>query len=105
MQQKNTDDDSVIEDAEALSRKALQHFKNGRLQQAQDVCQRILQKQQHAGANLILAWIAHQQRQFDVAVERYQQYLAAKPKDAEARSTLGLALEELERTDLAIEHY
>ncbi len=105
MQQKITDDNSVIEDAEALSRVALQHFKEGRLEQAQDICQRILQEKQHSGAMLILAWIAHQKRDFDVAVERYQQYLGLKPKDAEARYTLGLALEELERTDHAIVHY
>jgi len=105
MQQKITDDNSVIEDAEALSRVALQHFKEGRLRRAQDICQRILQKKQHSGAILILAWIAHQKRDFDVAVERYQQYLGLKPKDAEARYTLGLVLEELGRNELAIEQF
>ena len=105
MQQKFTDDNSVIEDAEALSRVALQHFKEGRLRRAKDICQRILQKKQHSGAILILGWIAHQRRDFDVAVERYQQYLGLKPKDAEARYTLGLVLEELGHNELAIEHY
>ncbi len=105
MQQKITDDNSVNEDAEALSRVALQHFKEGRLEQAQDICQRILSKQQYAGAHLILAWIAHQQRELDVAVERYQQYLAIKPGDAEARYTLGLAFKELQHTELAIEQF
>ena len=64
---------SVDEDIAALSHMALQHFKEGRLQQAQDICQHILRKRQHPGAHLILGWIAHQQRQLDVAVERYQQ--------------------------------
>ncbi len=105
MQHRNTNDQSVNEDSEALSREALQHFKKGRLRQAEDVCQRLLQKQKSAGPLLILGWIAHQKRDLDVAVERYQEYLGLKPKDAEARYTLGLALEELERTDLAIEHY
>jgi len=105
MQQKNTSDNLVDEDSAALSRTALQHFKEGRLQPAEDICQRILRKQQHAGAILILGWIAHQQREFDVAVERYQQYLAIRPKDAEAHFTLGLVLEELERAEHAIEHY
>jgi len=105
MQQKFTDDNAVNEDAEALSRVALQHFKEGRPQQAQDICQRILQKKQHSGANLILAWIAHQQRELGVAVERYQQYLAIKPGDAEARYTLGLAFKELQHTELAIEQF
>ena len=93
------------EDLAALSRKALQHFKEGRLQQAKDVCQHILQQKRHAGALLILGWIAHQQREFEGAVERYQQYLAIKPKDAEARYTLGLVLRELGRAESAIEHF
>ncbi len=105
MQQKKSNDNSVNEVIAVLSRKALQHFKEGRLQQAEDVCQRILSKQQYAGANLILGWIAHQKSEFDVAVECYQQYLGVKSKDAEAHFTLGLALKELGRTEQAIEHY
>ncbi len=92
-------------DSAAFSRKALQHFKEGRLQQAQDECLRLLRKQQHPGAILILGWIAHQQRELDVAVERYQQYLGLRPEDAEAHYTLGLVLNELERTEAAIEHF
>jgi len=105
MQQKNSSDNAVGEDLAALSRQALQHFKDGRLQQAQDVCQRILKKKKHSGALLILGWIAHQQHKFEEAVERYQQYLDIKPKDAEARYTLGLVLEELQRWEDAIEAY
>ncbi len=60
---------SVDKDIAALTHMAVQHFKEGHLQQAQDECLRILQKQQHPGAILILGWIAHQQRQLDVAVE------------------------------------
>jgi len=105
MQQNNSSDNTVGEDLAVLSRQALQHFKDGRLQQAQDVCQRILQKKKHSGALLILGWIAHQQHKFEQAVERYQQYLDIKPKDAEARYTLGLALEELQRWEDAIEAY
>ena len=92
MQQTNSSDNAVGEDLAALSRQALQHFKDGRLQQAQDVCQRILQKKKHSGALLILGWIAHQQHKFEEAVERYQQYLSLKPKDAEAHYTLGLEI-------------
>ena len=102
MQQKKTNDTSVNEDSAVLSRKALQHFKEGRLQQAKDVCQRILRKESFAGANLILGWIAHQQSEFDVAVERYQQYLGVNSNDAEAHFTLGLALKESGQTQRAI---
>jgi tetratricopeptide (TPR) repeat protein len=105
MQQKNSSDNAAGEDLAALSRQALQHFKEGRLQQAQDVCQRILQKKKHSGALLILGWIAHQQHEFEEAVERYQQYLGVKPKDAEAHFTLGLALRDMGRAEAAIEHY
>ncbi len=61
MQQNNTNDNSVDKDIAALSHMALQHFKEGHLQQAQDVCQRILRKQQHPDAILILGMIAHEQ--------------------------------------------
>ncbi len=105
MQQKNTNNNSVDDDSAALSRKALQHFKEGRLQQAQNVCQHILRERQYPGAILILGWIAHQQRELDVAVQRYQQYLTIRPKDAEVHFTLGLVIQELERTEHAIEHY
>ncbi len=105
MQQSNSSDNAVGEDLAALSRQALQHFKDGRLQQAQDVCERILQKKKHSGALLILGWVAHQQHEFEEAVERYQQYLGLKPDDAEARYTLGLALEELQRWEDAIKAY
>ena len=98
MQQENTNDNLVKEDSAALSVKALQHFREGRLEQAEAICQ-------HTGALLILGWIAHQRRLLDVAIERYQQYLTLKPEDAEAHYTLGLALKSLERTEGAIEHY
>ncbi len=89
----------------ALFRKGLNHYKEGRLQQAQDVCKRILRKQHHPSAIFILAMIAHQQSEFDVAVERYQQFLVIKPNHAQTHYQLGLALNKLGRTELAIEHY
>jgi len=105
MQQEKAFDNAIDKDIAALSHMALQHFKEGHLQQAQDVCQRILRKQQHPDAMLILGLIAHQQRELDVAVERYQQFLGIKPKDAETHCNLGLVLEEQGRTEGAIEHF
>jgi len=105
MQQEKPFDNAIDKDIAALSHMALQHFKEGHLQQAQDVCQRILRKQQHPDAMLILGLIAHQQRELDVAVERYQQFLGIKPKDAETHCNLGLVLEEQGRTEGAIEHF
>ena len=93
------------EDSATLSREALQHFKEGRLQRAQGICQQILRKRQYPGALLILGWIAHQQREFETAVEHYQQYLGFKPDDAEVHYTLGLVHKELGHTERAIRHY
>ncbi len=105
MQQENPNDNSIEKDIAALSDMALQHYQEGRLQQAQDVCQRILRKQHRPDAILILAKIAHEQRDFKVAVERYQQFLGLMPDHAQTHFSLGVALEELGRTDRAIEHY
>ena len=105
MQPKDTNDNSVDADIAALSYMALHHFKKGRLQQARDECLRILRKQQHPDAILILGMIAHEQREPEAAVERYQQLLGLEPDHAQAHHNLGLVLEELGRTELAIEHY
>ena len=105
MQQENSNDHSAEKDIAALCDMALQHYQEGRLQQAQDVCQRILRKQQRPDAILILAKIAHEQREFKVAVERYQQFLRIIPNHEQTHLNLGVVLEELGRTERAIEHY
>jgi len=105
MQQENSNDKSLDKDIAALSDMAVQHYQKGHLQQAQDVCQRILRKQQRPDAILILANIAHEQRNFDVAAERYQQFLSLIPNNAAVRSHLGDAYTELERWTEAIEAY
>ena len=105
MQIKNSDDNSVDKDIAALSDLALQHYQGGRLRQAQDECLRILRKQQRPDAILILGNIAHEQREFKVAIERYQQFLRLVPDHDQTQFNLGIVLEELGRTDRAIEHY
>jgi len=92
-------------DVAEMFREGLQHYKEGRLQQAQIICKRLLDKRQHADALLILGMIAHQQKEFDVAVERYQQFLGLKPNHAQTHYNLGVVLEELGRTERAIEHF
>ena len=92
-------------DVAEMFREGLQHYKEGRLQQAQSICKRLLDKRQHADALLILGMIAHQQKEFDVAVERYQQFLGLKPNHAQTHYNLGVVLEELGRTERAIEHF
>ena len=87
MQQENSNDNSVEEDVAALSDMALQHYQEGQLEQAQDDCLRILRKQQRPDAILILGKIAHEKREYEVAVERYQQFLALMPDHASATKT------------------
>ena len=89
----------------ALFRKGLQHYKEDRLELAQDICQRILRKRQHTDTLLMSGMIAHQQSEFEVAAERYQQFLTLKPEHAQTQYNLGLVLEELGRTELAIDHF
>jgi tetratricopeptide (TPR) repeat protein len=84
---------------------ALQHYQQGQLQQAQDECLRILRQQHRPDALLILAKIAHEQREFEVAVKRYQQFIGIIPDHADTHYYLGVVLEQLGRTEAAIEHY
>ncbi len=105
MHQKSSKDSSADGDIAALFGKGLQHYREGRLQQARDICQRILCRRLHPDALLILGMIAHQQREFKVAVEHYQEFLGIKPRHAQTHDNLGLVLQELGRTELAIEHF
>jgi tetratricopeptide (TPR) repeat protein len=84
---------------------ALKHYQEGDLQQAQDDCQRILHIQQRPDAVLILAKIAHEQGEYQVAVERYEQFLKVIPNHEQTHFNLGLMLEELGHTGRAIGHY
>ena len=105
MQQKNSNDSSVDKDIDALADRALQHYQEGRLEQAQEVCQQILRKQQRPDALLILGMIAHEQRDFEAAVGRYEQFLKLVPDSGKTHFKLGVVLEELGRTERAIEHF
>ncbi len=105
MQQKNSNDSSVDKDIDALAVRALQHYQEGRLEQAQEVCQQILRKQQRPDALLILGMIAHEQRDFEAAVGRYEQFLKLVPDSGKTHFQLGVVLEELGRTERAIEHF
>ncbi len=91
-------------DIAALFQEGLRLYKEGRLQQAQDICHSILKKQRHPAAMLILGMTAHQQSEFEVAVEHYQEFLEIKPNHAQAHYNLGIVLKELGHTELGIEH-
>lgn len=105
MQQENSNKPDADQAISELCDLALQHYQDGQLQQAQDICLRILRRQQRPDAILILAKIAHEQREFELAVERYQQFLGIIPDHAQTHFYLGVVLEELGHTERAIEHY
>lgn len=105
MRKKSTGDNLEEKDTAVLADSALQYYQNGDLQQAQELCERILRKQPRADTILILAKIAHEQREFQLAVERYQQFLRIIPDHDQTLFNLGLVLEELGHTGRAIEHY
>jgi len=68
-------------------------------------CLRVLSQQQRPDAIMILAMIAHEQREFEAAAERYQQFLEMVPEHVQTHLRLGEVLEELGQTERAIEHY
>jgi len=84
---------------------ALQHYRDGRLREAQDECLLILQEQERPDAILVLAKIAHEQKEFDVAVRRYQQFLDIVPNHEQTYLHLGAVLEEIGDTERAIEQF
>lgn len=105
MPQENNNENSVDQDANLLADEALQHYQEGRLRQAQEVCYRILRQHERPDAILILAKISHEQREYEEAVERYQQFLEIIPDHAQTHFYLGIVLEELGRTELAIDQF
>ena len=105
MQKKISDDNSADDNVAALSERALQHYQAGHLLQAQDACERVLRREQRPDAILILAKIAHEQGEFKVAVERYQQFLKVIPDHEQSHFNLGVVLEELGHVERAIGHY
>lgn len=105
MQQENSNEITANNDAAALADRALQYYQEGRLQQARDACVRILRIEIRPDALLILAKIAHEQKDFEEASERYEQFLEIVPEHAPTHFYLGVALDELARTERAIEQY
>ncbi len=55
-------------DVAEMFRGGLRHYQEGRLEQAQEICQRILQQQHQPSAILIFGLISNQQKEFAVAV-------------------------------------
>ena len=100
----NDSDHATDTEVASLAYLARHHYRSGRLQQAKDACRRILDRQQHAEAILLLGMIAHEQRDLETAAEHYGRFLELEPSHARTHYHLGLALHQLDRTDLAVGH-
>lgn len=92
------------DDIASLSYMAQQHYRNGRLQRARETCQRILEKEQHADAILLLGMIAHEQKDFESAAQHYEDFLRLEPEHARAHYYRGLSLIQLGQAEAAVEH-
>ena len=105
MQKKDSNDSSEERDIAALSGMALQHYQAGDLEQAKDDCHRVLREEERPDAILILAKIAHEQGDFEEAVERYEQLLGIIPDHEQTHYYLGVVLEKLQRWEEAAGAY
>ncbi len=101
----NKNKSSADGESAALIQEALQHYQAGKLELTRETCQRILRREHRPDAILILAKIAHEQRQFESAVEHYQQFLKIVPDHAQTHYHLGTVMEQVGLPDDAIGHY
>jgi protein O-GlcNAc transferase len=85
---------------------ALQHLQAGKLDQARDICQRVLgQHPNHPRALHISGKIAIQEGRLPQAVDLIRRTIAVQPSEPIFRNTLGMVLSMLGRTDEAVEAY
>jgi tetratricopeptide (TPR) repeat protein len=89
----------------ALNR-ALQHFRAGRSQQAEDVCRQAIQDDpDNADALHLMGVLVHQSGRSGEAVELLRKAVALSPGQAEFHYNLGVALQVLNRLDEAAASY
>jgi protein O-GlcNAc transferase len=90
----------------ALMHAAQNHFNQGRLNQAAQLCQQVLQiSPDHAPAMHTLGLIAYQQGATDSALQLLKQAVKRQPREASYLSNLGILYNNTGQPQQAIEHY
>ncbi|MBV8884926.1 MAG: tetratricopeptide repeat protein [Chroococcidiopsidaceae cyanobacterium CP_BM_RX_35] len=85
---------------------AFQSYQAGQLDQAEFICQQILQQQPHCAEALqLLGVMAHQVGKLPEAIFYYQQIVTLRPEQADAYYSLGAALHQQGQLEAAIQHY
>jgi predicted O-linked N-acetylglucosamine transferase (SPINDLY family) len=82
---------------------AIEHHQGGRLRQAEEIYQQILQVEPNqADAIHLLGVIAYQGQKLDEAIARFRRALGMRPDHAEAHNSLGVALKAKGKLDEAV---
>ena len=89
-----------------LFNEALSSYQNGRLAEAENLCEKLLKTSPKSAPVLELgALVSLSQKKFDLAVELYTRLIKLNPKLPKAYSNRGFALKALGKIDLAIQNY
>jgi len=80
---------------------ALEHYKSGRLREAEGICRQIISQQPDSLDVLHLGGaIAHQLRKYSQALAYYQQIIALNPNLASVHNNLGVVLKDFGKTEV-----
>ncbi|MDQ7787552.1 MAG: tetratricopeptide repeat protein [Thermodesulfovibrionales bacterium] len=86
--------------------KALNYFQAGDLQQAKELCRRVLKKQpEHGEVLYFLGVVYSRQGNHDLAIQTIKKALEFYPNNPDAYHLIGMSCQEQGKTDEAIEYY
>jgi tetratricopeptide (TPR) repeat protein len=93
-------------DTNRLMQSAIEHYQNGNLEHARQICKKILGKQPN-NANVLhfLGVLCYRVHDYDAAITHLKKALRINPSDAEAHYNIGRAYEGKEQIDEAIQSY
>ncbi len=84
---------------------AVRHYNAGEYAQAEQLCRQLIDQQETAEAWHLLGLMAHQQRQFEVAIAHYNRVIALNPDHAETYNNLAVAYQQQGQLNQAIAYY